>query len=204
MYISTIDMTTHCLHMMQTDKGFCKYWLYLPIMTHQRRILNELSYVYTDIIQLVYRQHKTLQRKYNAIDRDVYWHTDTNTNKHTGIERDHQPYLTLFHADINLALSLSTSSGSVAASGPTASLRAGLPVLWLSSSSSCSAPPTYCTALGDTEFMAPGSHSWAALVLLAMTVLSRRDQRNKGRVKGVHQGIWSFMIDYLTQNHITF
>ncbi|TNN83606.1 hypothetical protein EYF80_006124 [Liparis tanakae] len=73
--------------------------------------------------------------------------------------------------------SLSISSGSTVASRPgsglCAALRPKLPCrsrgccLRLSASSSCITPPTYCAALGETEFMPLSPQSGALLLLIA-------------------------------------
>lgn len=94
------------------------------------------------------------------------------------LKTDYKPYLTLFHADISLALSLSISSSSPAASllapwvcgGLTPKLPCrsmGCCCLPLSTSSSCMTPPTYCAALGETEFMAPRLQSLPLVLLIA-------------------------------------
>lgn len=88
-----------------------------------------------------------------------------------------KPYLTLFHADISLAFSLSISSGSPVASlfesAACGNLRPKLPCrsrgccLLSSTSSSCITPPMYCAALGETEFMLLRTQSWTLSLLIA-------------------------------------
>ncbi len=75
---------------------------------------------------------------------------------------ENQPYLTLFHADMNLAFRRSTSSGS-----PELSLRPSGAEPWplwclgcVEGLSSLAPPPTmYWTPLGDTEFMVQAEYS---------------------------------------------
>lgn len=89
----------------------------------------------------------------------------------------YKPYLTLFHADISLAFSLSISSGSTFASLLWSCVCCGrrleLPCRSrdccrrLSTISSCITPPTYCTALGETEFMSLSPQSCTLVILIA-------------------------------------
>lgn len=88
-----------------------------------------------------------------------------------------KPYLTLFHADISLAFSLSISSGSPVNSLPGSTVCGSrgpkLPwcsrgcCLWFSTSSSCITPVTYCAALGETEFIALRRQSGTLQLIVA-------------------------------------
>lgn len=113
----------------------------------------------------------------------------------------HEPYLTLFHADISLAFSLSISSGSPVASLPESVacgvLRPKLPCrsrgccLRLPTRSSCIIPPTYWAALGETEFMPLNPQSQTLLLRIATqnwgeTDKTRSDQVNYWLIIGIH------------------
>ena len=105
---------------------------------------------------------------------------------HSALKTDYTPYLTLFHADISLAFSLSISSGSpvvsLLGSGVCGSRRPKLPCrsggccLRLSTSSSCITPPTYCAALGEMEFIPLSLQSWTLLLLIATQNWQRKDK----------------------------
>lgn len=106
---------------------------------------------------------------------NTHW-PSSNKDKEQDRGTKYEPYLTLFHAVISLAFSLSISSGSPVASLLGSGVRAGrgpkLPCRSrgrcrrLSTSSSCIAPPAYCTALGETEFMPRSLQSWTLLLLI--------------------------------------
>lgn len=128
-----------------------------------------------------HKKHKSYLIKYMQIHMDTQIYiNDTITCSHSQRSThtfSNEPYLTLFHADISLALSLSISSGSPVASllgsGVCAGRRPKLPCcsrgccLRPSVSSSCITPPTYCAALGEMEFMALSYQSWTLLLLIA-------------------------------------
>lgn len=88
-----------------------------------------------------------------------------------------KPYLTLFHADISLAFSLSISSGSPVNSlpgsmvcgsrGPKLPWCSRASCLWFSTSSSCITPCMYCAALGETEFIALRRQSGTLQLIVA-------------------------------------
>lgn len=97
-----------------------------------------------------------------------------------------KPYLTLFHADISLAFSLSISSGSPVTSLPGFMVCGSLGpkllwcsrgcCLWFSTSSSCITPVTYCAKLRETEFISLTPQS-GTLQLIAATDYWKETQK---------------------------
>lgn len=91
-----------------------------------------------------------------------------------------KPYLTLFHADISLAFSLSISSGSPLTSLPGSMLCGSLGpwdsrgfCLWFSTSSSCMTPAMYCAALGEMEFIPLRPQSGTLQLIVATEKLEK-------------------------------